>query len=80
MPASDRLARFAEVIFHSENGVLGMGGLPKADEGDEKLTDAGKNLTTLVTGMLCPSSRCVSDNPPRPSRCQSAWRIRSVGQ
>jgi 3-oxoadipate CoA-transferase beta subunit len=39
-----------EVIFHSENGVLGMGGPPKAGEEDEELTDAGKNLTTLVTG------------------------------
>lgn len=39
-----------EVIFHSENGVLGMGGPPKAGEEDPELTDAGKNLTTLVTG------------------------------
>jgi 3-oxoadipate CoA-transferase beta subunit len=39
-----------EVIFHSENGVLGMGGPPKPGEEDEELTDAGKNLTTLVTG------------------------------
>lgn len=39
-----------EVIFHSENGVLGMGGPPKSGEEDEELTDAGKNLTTLVAG------------------------------
>ena len=39
-----------EVIFHSENGVLGMGGPPKPGEEDEELTDAGKNLTTLVSG------------------------------
>lgn len=39
-----------EVIFHSENGVLGMGGPPEPGEEDEELTDAGKNLTTLVTG------------------------------
>lgn len=39
-----------EVIFHSENGVLGMGGPPRPGEEDEELIDAGKNLTTLVTG------------------------------
>jgi 3-oxoadipate CoA-transferase beta subunit len=42
--------RDREVIFHSENGVLGLGGAPKAGEEDEELIDAGKNLTTLVTG------------------------------
>lgn len=42
--------RDREVIFHSENGVLGLGGAPKPGEEDEDLTDAGKNLTTLVTG------------------------------
>ena len=39
-----------EVIFHSENGVLGLG--PKAEPGKEDpyMVDAGKNKTTLVTG------------------------------
>jgi 3-oxoadipate CoA-transferase beta subunit len=39
-----------EVIFHSENGVLGLGPKPEPGEEDPNLTDAGKNLTTLVAG------------------------------
>lgn len=39
-----------EVIFHSENGVLGLGPAPQAGQEDENLIDAGKNLTTLITG------------------------------
>ncbi len=39
-----------EVIFHSENGVIGLGPKPKPGEEDPNLTDAGKNLSTLVTG------------------------------
>jgi 3-oxoadipate CoA-transferase beta subunit len=39
-----------EVIFHSENGILGLGPAPKPGEEDLDLIDAGKNLTTLVTG------------------------------
>ena len=39
-----------EVIFHSENGVLGLGPKPKPGEEDPNLIDAGKNLTTLIKG------------------------------
>lgn len=39
-----------EVIFHSENGVLGLGPSPRPGEEDEELIDAGKNFTTLITG------------------------------
>jgi 3-oxoadipate CoA-transferase beta subunit len=39
-----------EVIFHSENGVLGLGPRPAPGEEDPNLIDAGKGLTTLVTG------------------------------
>jgi 3-oxoadipate CoA-transferase beta subunit len=39
-----------EVIFHSENGVLGMGPAPRPGEEDPDLIDAGKSLATLVTG------------------------------
>jgi 3-oxoadipate CoA-transferase beta subunit len=39
-----------EVIFHSENGVLGLGPKPAPGKEDPYLIDAGKNLTTLVTG------------------------------
>jgi 3-oxoadipate CoA-transferase beta subunit len=39
-----------EVIFHSENGVLGLGPKPEPGKEDPYLIDAGKNLTTLITG------------------------------
>jgi 3-oxoadipate CoA-transferase, beta subunit len=39
-----------EVIFHSENGILGMGPKPESGEEDPYMVDAGKNLTTLVPG------------------------------
>jgi 3-oxoadipate CoA-transferase beta subunit len=39
-----------EVIFHSENGVLGLGRKPEPGTEDENLIDAGKNYTTLITG------------------------------
>lgn len=39
-----------EVIFHSENGVLGLGPKPAPGEEDPNLIDAGKNLTTLIKG------------------------------
>ena len=69
-----------EVIFHSENGMLGMGPAPKPGEEDPYLVDAGKNLTTLVTGgCYRPSRRCLPDDPRRPSRCQPARRLRGVG-
>jgi 3-oxoadipate CoA-transferase beta subunit len=39
-----------EVIFHSENGVLGMGPAPPADAIDPWLINAGKQHVTLRTG------------------------------
>jgi 3-oxoadipate CoA-transferase beta subunit len=39
-----------EVIFHSENGILGLGKKPEPGQEDPNLTDAGKNPTTLKTG------------------------------
>src|SRR5258707_11964157 len=39
-----------EVIFHSENGILGMGPKPEPGREDPYMVDAGKNLTTLVPG------------------------------
>jgi 3-oxoadipate CoA-transferase, beta subunit len=39
-----------EVVFHSENGVLGMGPVPPKDELDSWLTNATKQNITLVKG------------------------------
>ncbi len=39
-----------EVIYHSENGILGMGPAPAPGEEDKNLVNAGKQLVTLVRG------------------------------
>lgn len=40
----------AEIIFHSENGLLGVGPAPPDGEGDPELINAGKQRVTLVAG------------------------------
>jgi len=39
-----------EVIFHTENGLLGMGPPPEAGEGDPELINAGKRQVTANPG------------------------------
>ncbi len=48
------IARFVpegrEVIYHTENGLLGMGPSPEPGEGDPELINAGKRQVTAVPG------------------------------
>jgi 3-oxoadipate CoA-transferase, beta subunit len=44
------LPRDREVVFHCENGVLGMGPMPAPGEEDYELISAGKRPVTLVAG------------------------------
>ncbi len=50
----ERVAAFIpegrEVIYHTENGLLGMGPSPPASEGDPELINAGKRRVTVVPG------------------------------
>ena len=39
-----------EVIYHTENGLLGMGDAPEEGQEDPELINAGKKLVTAVPG------------------------------
>jgi len=47
---ADRVPPEREVVFHSENGVLGMGPAPPPDQVDPWLINAGKQHVTLRPG------------------------------
>jgi 3-oxoadipate CoA-transferase, beta subunit len=39
-----------EVVYHTENGLLGMGPAPPADQADPELINAGKKMVTALAG------------------------------
>jgi 3-oxoadipate CoA-transferase beta subunit len=39
-----------EIIFHTENGLLGMGPAPASDKADPELINAGKKCVTAIPG------------------------------
>lgn len=46
----DYVPKDREIIFHSENGILGMGPAPAKGQEDPDLINAGKQLVTLLPG------------------------------
>ena len=47
---SDFIPEDREVLFHSENGILGMGPTPAVEDIDLDLVNAGKGYASLITG------------------------------
>ncbi len=47
---SDYAPAAREIMFHSENGIVGVGPVADAGEADADLTDAGSRLVTLAPG------------------------------
>ena len=50
MMIPSRIPADREVWFHTENGILGLGGVPAPDEIDLDVTNAGKEYATVVPG------------------------------
>jgi 3-oxoadipate CoA-transferase beta subunit len=47
---TQHVPRGVEIIFHSENGIIGMGSVPLPGEEDPDLVNAGKQPVTLIPG------------------------------
>jgi 3-oxoacid CoA-transferase subunit B len=50
MMIPSRLSEGREVWFHTENGILGLGGVPEPDQVDLDVQNAGKEYATMVVG------------------------------
>ncbi|MBN8903428.1 MAG: 3-oxoadipate CoA-transferase, partial [Rhodospirillales bacterium] len=58
---ADHVPLEREVIFHSENGVLGMGPAPEKDKIQPWLINAGKQYVTMRDGgSFCPSASRIA--------------------
>jgi 3-oxoadipate CoA-transferase beta subunit len=47
---ADHVPQGIEVIYHTENGLLGMGSVPDEDKKDPELINAGKKCVTAIPG------------------------------
>jgi len=47
---ADHVPEGIEVIYHTENGLLGMGAVPSEDQKDPELINAGKKCVTAIPG------------------------------
>ena len=57
---ADYIGNNKEIIFHSENGILGMGPSPTNANIDYDLINAGKKPVTLLTMEVTPATTRIT--------------------